>query len=65
MLLLIVRDDILAFVRLWHGKVSIEKADKYERLLIVKAAPDYGSVDGLQKYISCEETKIQRHILSL
>jgi len=39
----------LAVVRLWHGKVPIEKADEYERFLIDRAVPDYGSVDGLQK----------------
>jgi len=39
----------LAVVRLWHGKVPIEKADEYERFLIDRAVPEYGSVDGLQK----------------
>ena len=36
-------------MRLWHGEVSIEKADEYEKFMIEKAAPDYGSVDGLLK----------------
>jgi len=36
-------------MRLWHGKVSIEKADEYQQFMIDKAAPDYGSVDGLLK----------------
>ncbi len=36
-------------MRLWHGKVSIEKADDYEKFMIERAAPDYGSVDGLLK----------------
>ncbi len=36
-------------MRLWHGEVAIEKADEYEKLMIEKAAPDYGSVDGLLK----------------
>jgi len=39
----------LAIMRLWHGEVAIEKADEYERFMIKKAAPDYGSVDGLIK----------------
>jgi len=39
----------LAIMRLWHGEVAIEKADEYERFMIEKAAPDYGSVDGLIK----------------
>jgi len=38
----------MAVVRIWHGKVPIEKADDYERFLIDRAAPDYTS-DGLQK----------------
>ena len=37
----------MTIVRVWHGKVAIEKADEYERFLIVKAAPDYSSADGL------------------
>ena len=39
----------MAVIRLWHGRVPIEKADEYERFLIERAAPDYGSVEGLQK----------------
>ena len=39
----------MAIVRLWHGKVAIEKADEYERFLIAKAAPDYSSTNGLLK----------------
>ena len=39
----------MAIMRLWHGKVAIEKADEYENFMISKAAPDYSSVDGLLK----------------
>jgi len=39
----------MAIMRLWHGKVALEKADEYEKLMITKAAPDYNSVAGLQK----------------
>jgi len=39
----------MSIMRLWHGKVALEKADEYEKFMITKAAPDYGSVDGLQK----------------
>ncbi len=39
----------MAIMRLWHGKVAIEKADEYEKFMIKKAAPDYSSVDGLLK----------------
>jgi heme-degrading monooxygenase HmoA len=39
----------MAIMRLWHGRVAIEKADEYEKFMIARAAPDYGSVDGLRK----------------
>ena len=39
----------MAIMRLWHGKVAIEKADEYERFMIERAATDYSSVDGLLK----------------
>ena len=39
----------MAVMRLWHGRVAIEKADDYEKFLVERAVPDYGSVKGLQK----------------
>ncbi|EEB74546.1 hypothetical protein [Thermococcus sp. AM4] len=39
----------MAVMRLWHGKVPLDKADEYERFLIERALPDYGSVEGLLK----------------
>ena len=36
-------------VRLWHGRVEAAKADAYTGFMIRRAAPDYGSVEGLQK----------------
>ena len=36
-------------VRLWHGQVSASKADEYAKFMQERAAPDYGSVEGLQK----------------
>ncbi len=36
-------------VRLWHGRVPIERADEYEEFLVRRAVPDYSSVDGLRK----------------
>jgi heme-degrading monooxygenase HmoA len=36
-------------VRLWHGRVNSSKADEYADFMRERAAPDYGSVDGLQK----------------
>ncbi len=41
--------DNMTVVRLWHGKVPIEKADEYEQFLIKRAAPDYRSTEGLRK----------------
>ncbi len=34
-------------MRIWHGRVPLERADEYERFLIERAAPDYASVEGL------------------
>lgn len=39
----------MAVMRLWHGRVPIEKAGDDERFMVERAAPDYGSVDGLLK----------------
>jgi hypothetical protein len=39
----------MAIMRLWHGRVPIAKADKYQQFMIDRAAPDYGSVEGLLK----------------
>ena len=38
-------------VRMWHGKVDTSKADEYAEFMKERAAPDYGSVDGLKKLI--------------
>ncbi|MCD6120333.1 MAG: hypothetical protein J7K04_00680 [Spirochaetales bacterium] len=46
---IIIGGCIMAIMRLWHGRVPIEKADEYEKLMVDKAAPDYGSVEGLLK----------------
>jgi len=39
----------MTIMRLWEGRVPIEKADEYQQFMIDKAAPDYRSVDGLLK----------------
>lgn len=36
-------------MRIWHGRVPIDKADNYERFLVERAVPDYSSVEGLLK----------------
>lgn len=33
-------------LRMWHGRTSRAKADRYERFLIERAIPDYRSVPG-------------------
>ncbi|MBW2571837.1 MAG: antibiotic biosynthesis monooxygenase [Deltaproteobacteria bacterium] len=38
-------------VRLWHGRVDASKADEYAEFMKERAAPDYSSVDGLQKLL--------------
>ncbi len=38
-------------VRMWHGKVAAAKGDEYAEFMKERAAPDYGSVDGLQKLL--------------
>ena len=35
--------------RLWHGRTRLSDADKYTEFMKVRAAPDYGSVDGLER----------------
>ncbi len=54
----------MAIMRLWHGKVSKEKAYDYEKLMIDKAVPDYSSVDGLLKlYFQRKDEKEITHFL--
>ncbi|MEW6989127.1 hypothetical protein AADZ91_00445 [Colwelliaceae bacterium 6441] len=38
----------MSIMRMWHGEVSIEKADDYEKFMVEKAAPDYSSIKGLE-----------------
>lgn len=37
-------------VRLWRGRVPLEKADEYEAVTNRLAIPDYSAVDGLLAY---------------
>jgi heme-degrading monooxygenase HmoA len=51
-------------MRLWHGEVAIEKADEYENFMIERAAPDYGSVEGLVKlYFQRKNEEKKAHFL--
>ena len=36
-------------IRIWHGRVPLEKADDYEKFLLDRAVPDYSSAEGLKK----------------
>lgn len=54
----------MAIMRLWHGRVAIENADEYERFMVARAAPDYGSVDGLLKlYFQRKDENAVAHFL--
>jgi len=54
----------MSIMRLWHGEVSLEKADDYERFMIERAAPDYSSVEGLLKlYFQRKNEKNKTHFL--
>ena len=35
--------------RLWHGRTRLSDAGEYAEFMTVRAAPDYGSVDGLER----------------
>ena len=51
-------------MRVWHGEVSIEKADKYEKFMVERAAPDYASVDGLMNlYFQRRDESAKAHFL--
>lgn len=54
----------MSIMRLWHGEVSLEKADAYEKFMIERAAPDYGSVEGLKKlYFQRRDEDSKAHFL--
>ncbi len=38
-------------VRMWHGRVDPSKSDEYAEFMKQRAAPDYGSGEGLQKLL--------------
>jgi len=54
----------LAIMRLWHGKVAVEKADEYEKFMVERAVPDYSSVEGLLKlYFQRKDENAIAHFL--
>ena len=48
--------------RMWHGRTRLSNADAYAEFLRVRAAPDYGSVDGLERlyFLRRDEGEIGR-----
>lgn len=43
---------------MWHGRVPASKANEYAEFMKERAAPDYGSVDGLQKTLFLRKDEI-------
>ncbi len=54
----------MVVMRLWHGRVPVEKADEYEKFLIERAVPDYSSARGLLKiYFTRRDEDKMAHFL--
>ncbi len=54
----------MSILRLWHGEVSLEKADEYQQFMIDKAVPDYSSVAGLLNLsFTRKDEKTKSHFL--
>jgi hypothetical protein len=49
-------------VRTWHGRTRLSDGADYESFMKKRAAPDYGSVDGLQELFSPVGMKVMCHI---
>ena len=52
-------------VRMWHGRVDASRSDEYAEFMKQRAAPDYSSVDGLQKllFLRTDEKDVTRFLL--
>ncbi len=51
-------------VRLWHGRTKSEDADLYQQFMKVRAAPDYGAVEGLlHVYFTRRDEGVETHFL--
>ncbi len=54
----------MTIMRLWHGEVALERADDYQKFMVERAAPDYGSVEGLIKlYFQRKDEEKKAHFL--
>ncbi len=51
--------------RLWHGRTRLSDADKYAEFMKVRAAPDYGSVNGLERiyFLRRDESDVAHFLL--
>ena len=51
--------------RLWHGMTRLSDADGYAEFMKVRAAPDYGSVDGLERlyFLRRDESDVAHFLL--
>jgi len=51
--------------RLWHGMTRLSDADEYAEFMKVRAAPDYGSVDGLERlyFLRRDESDVAHFLL--
>ena len=52
-------------VRMWHGRVDASRSDEYAEFMKQRAAPDYSSVDGLQKllFLRTDEKDVTHFLL--
>jgi len=50
---------------MWHGRVDSSKSDEYAEFMKQRAAPDYSSVDGLQKllFLRTDEKDVTHFLL--
>ncbi|NRA29583.1 MAG: antibiotic biosynthesis monooxygenase [Parvularculaceae bacterium] len=51
-------------LRTWHGRTRLEDGDAYETFMRERAAPDYGSIQGLkQLYFTRRDERDASHFL--
>ncbi len=46
-------------VRTWHGRTRLSDGDAYESFMKKRAAPDYGSIDGLQQLFFTRRDEVE------
>ncbi len=52
-------------MRIWHGRTRVSDGDRYAEFMRERAAPDYSSVDGLQKlyFLRKDKEKVSHFLL--